>query len=38
MTFINRFEGSCNIFGEGKKTNVINGIGLACPKIKKNNN
>jgi hypothetical protein len=32
--FINSFEGSCGTFGEGKKSIVINDIGLVCSKKK----
>jgi hypothetical protein len=35
IMLINRFEGICGTFGEGKKTIVINNIGLVCPEKRK---
>jgi hypothetical protein len=35
MMLINRFEGSCGKFGEGKKKPIMfNDTRLVCPKIK----
>jgi len=34
MLLINRFKGSCDTFGKGKKPNVIDDIGSVCPKRK----